>query len=118
MDDSLEDNPVQFIDDKSVKETIELFDEKKYNSKRGLESQKKEVKLSVSPTDGLVNEIENEFESFQKEIKFKDLEDAGIFYLFLFYYIILYHVLDVSTKDTPTSSIFLKGNKVSSELEK
>lgn len=81
MDCSLEDNPVQFIDDKSVKETIQLFDEKKYNSRRGLKLQKKEVKLSASPTDGLVSEIESEFESFQKEIKFKDLEDAGMFFL-------------------------------------
>lgn len=90
MDCSLEDNSVQFIDDKSVKETIQSFDEKKYNLKRGLKSEKKEVKLSVSPTDGLVNEIESEFETFQKEIRFKDLEDAGMFHYFiLFSFIIL-----------------------------
>lgn len=82
MDCSFEDNSVQFVDDKSVKETIQLFDEKKYNSKRGLKSQKKEAKSPVSPTDNLVNEIRSEFESFQKEIKFKDLEDAGMFLFF------------------------------------
>ena len=75
---SMEENGVEFIDDKSVKETIQLFDEKEYNSRRGPKSEDNEVKESISPTDGLVNEIENEFESFQKEIKFKDLEDAGM----------------------------------------
>lgn len=83
MDYSFDENGVEFIDDGSVKETIQNFDKEEYNMKRGPtkknEKEEEENKRPVadSPTEKLVNEIKNEFESFQNEIKFKDLEDAG-----------------------------------------
>ena len=74
---------MKFVDENLIKEQVKPFDVKDYETKRGpisKDTDSPQTPNRGSPTEGLVKEIKNEFKNFQEEIKFKDLEDAGILF--------------------------------------
>jgi len=92
-----EQNNLEFIHDENVKVMIKSFDVEEYN--RLKDSQKNRMpdmevssQKDLPSPDGLVKEIKQEFKSFQEEIKFKELEDAGkrtLSYFYVIFYCIL-----------------------------